>query len=115
MLKMRMQILKQAGVISEEVAAFMDQVIDTMGEVFPGMSQEKAEMFTTHLAMATERIRKGEAIDGLEDAIWEEVAQSEEYPQARAFFDQMMAVCPVEFPENESRFMLLHICSILND
>ena len=35
MLKKRMEILKQANVISEEVAGFMDQVIDRMEAAFP--------------------------------------------------------------------------------
>ena len=115
MLKTRMQILEQAHVISEEVATFMFKVIDTLAEMFPELSQEKAEMFTTHLAMATERIRKGEGIDKMEDAIWQEVRESEEYPQASLFFERLLAVCPVVFPESERRFMLLHICSLLKD
>ena len=51
MLKMRMQIMEQGGVISNKVACFMNLVIDLMKERFPEWSQEKEEMFTTHLAI----------------------------------------------------------------
>ena len=62
MLKQRMEILRDAGVISAEIADFMDKVIDLLAEKFPDAGQEKLEMFTTHLAMAAERIRKGETV-----------------------------------------------------
>ena len=48
MLKKRMESLKQANVISEEVAGFMDQVIDRMEAAYQELTQQKAEIFTTH-------------------------------------------------------------------
>ena len=114
MLKQRMQILRDAGVISGEIADFMNQVIDLLAERFPEAQQEKLEMFTTHLAMAAERIRKGETVDELDEGAWEEIRGSEHFAEAKSFMDEMLAVCPVEFPEGESRFMMLHICSMLS-
>lgn len=35
MLKMRIQILKNGGIIGEDVAAFMEQVIDMMAADYP--------------------------------------------------------------------------------
>ena len=115
MLKQRMESLRDAGVISAEIADFMDKVIDLLAEKFPDAGQEKLEMFTTHLAMAAERIRKGETVDELGDEAWEEIQGSEHFAEARDFLNEMLALCPVEFPEGESRFMLLHICSMLTD
>ena len=115
MLKQRMQTLRDAGVISGEIADFMDQVIDLLAERFPSAQQEKLEMFTTHLAMAAERIRKGETVDELDEGTWEEIRGSEHFAKAKDFMDEMLAICPVDFPEGESRFMMLHICSMLSD
>jgi transcriptional antiterminator len=115
MLKKRMEILKQANVISEEVAGFMDQVIDRMEAAFPELTQQKAEMFTTHLAMAAERMRRGEGVDQMDDAVWREVKESGDYPRASRFLEQLLALWPETFPENERRFLLLHICSLLRE
>ena len=56
MLKMRIQILKNGGVIGEDVAEFMNKVIDMMAADYPQIGMDPAAMFTTHLAMALERI-----------------------------------------------------------
>ena len=55
MLKERMDILQQASVISQEVSDYVKQVIDLLE---PSFSEKESgmEMFTTHLAMATQRI-----------------------------------------------------------
>lgn len=115
MLKVRIQILEQGGVISSDVAAFMNQVIDRLTESFPDLPQEKAEMFTTHLAMAAQRISKGDIVEMLDETMWDEVAGCAEFAKAQEFFETILAVSPVEFPESEKRFMLLHICSMLQE
>ena len=52
MLKMRIQILKNGGIIGEDVAEFMEKVIDMMAADYPQIPMDPAAMFTTHLAMA---------------------------------------------------------------
>ena len=113
MLKMRMQIMEQGGVISNKVACFMNLVIDLMKERFPEWSQEKEEMFTTHLAMATERISKGDIVETMDETAWEDVKGCGGFPEAEIFFAKMMEISPVDFPESEKRFILLHICNML--
>ncbi len=115
MLKKRMQILEQGGVISGKVSGFMNLVIDLMKECFPEWSQEKEEMFTTHLAMAAERICKGDIVDTMEETSWEEVKGCGGFHTAEDFFLKMMEFSPVEFPESEKRFILLHICNMLEE
>ena len=113
MVKMRMQIMEQGGVISNKVACFMNLVIDLMKERFPEWSQEKEEMFTTHLAMATERISKGDIVETMDETAWEDVKGCGGFPEAESFFAKMMEISPVDFPESEKRFILLHICNML--
>ena len=115
MLKRRIGILRNAGVISPEIADFVDRVIDLLAERFPQTEKERLEMFTTHLAMAAERIRKGETVSDLGEEIWDDIQGIEHFSQAVDFMDEMMTFCPVEFSEGERRFMLLHICSMLSE
>lgn len=113
MLKMRIQILKNGGVIGEDVAEFMNKVIDMMAADYPGIGMDPAAMFTTHLAMALERIKKGEVVDALDAEIFAEVEETPEYPAAVQFRDKMLAFCPVDFPASEAQFIVMHICNML--
>lgn len=113
MLKQRIQILQMGGVIGEDVAGFMNQVIDMMAADYPQIDMDHATMFTTHLAMALERIKKGEIVEMMDDICWQEIVECPEYPMALTFRDKMFSFCPIEFPESEGKFILLHICSML--
>ena len=46
MLKRRIGILRNAGVISPEIADFVDRVIDLLAERFPQTEKERLEMLT---------------------------------------------------------------------
>ena len=74
---------------------------------------DPAAMFTTHLAMALERIKKGEIVDALDEEIFAEVLEAPEYTQAVEFRDKMLSFCPVQFPESEAQFIAMHICNML--
>lgn len=113
MLKQRIEILKNGGVIDADVAEFVDRTIDIMNSDYPQIDMDRAAMFTTHLAMATQRIRTGEAVEMMDDGMWQEITEAPEYPQAREFADKMFAATSIEFPECERRFLLLHICNML--
>lgn len=113
MLKMRMKILRDSGIISPETADFMERVIDLMEETFPAVPQDHAERFTTHMAMAAERVRTGELADPLAPDAWKEVTACDEYAKSRAFLARVTPLSPVEFPESERQYLLLHLCTML--
>ena len=113
MLKQRIQILQMGGIIGEDVAQFMNKVIDMMASNYPQIDMDHATMFTTHLAMAVERIKKGEIVEMMDDATWEEITECPEFAMAEGFRNKMLSFCPIEFPESEGKFILLHICSML--
>ena len=112
MLKKRIEILKMGGVIGEDVAVFMNKVIDMMATEYPQIGMDPATMFTTHLAMAVERIKKGEIVEALDAEIYAEVLEAPEYPTAVQFRDKMLTFCPVAFPESEAQFITMHICNM---
>ena len=114
MLKTRIQILQMGGVIGEDVAQFMNQVIDMMAADYPQITMDPATMFTTHLAMALERIKKGEIVEALDEELYAQVKESDEYPTALEFRNKMLAFCPIQFPESEAQFITMHICNMLS-
>ena len=113
MLKTRIQILQMGGVIGEDVAEFMNKVIDMMASDYPQIGMDPATMFTTHLAMAVERIKKGEIVEALDPEIFAEVTEDPAYPTAVEFRDKLLTFCPVAFPESEAQFIAMHICNML--
>ncbi len=113
MLKQRIRILTDGGVIGADTAEFVMNVIDMIEAEHPKVDADHAAMFTTHLAMAVERIKKGEIVDGMDDICWQQIAETPEFPEAQRFRDRMLPMSPIPFPESESQFILLHICSML--
>lgn len=114
MLKQRIQILQQNHVIRDEVAQFTEKVIDMMAADYPQIDIDRSARFTTHLAMAAERLLKGEEVEALDEEGWQEVQDDPSFPRAEEFCGKMLALCPFTFPENEKQFIMLHICDMLS-
>lgn len=111
MLKERISILENAGVITPQVAMFVNKVIDE--DLVDFMDKENIlEMFTTHLAMATQRICTGQDVETLDDGIWNEVVNSSGIHQAEKLYERVMEKAPCHFPEGEKRFLLMHLCNL---
>ncbi|MEG0177600.1 PRD domain-containing protein [Anaerorhabdus sp.] len=110
MLKERIRILENANIISAESASYVIGVIDELAD--SNLETGKMEMFTTHLAMATERIIKKEAVDNLDEGIWAEVVKHASYEKASVFYDKMVLKAPIPYPEEEKRFLLMHLCNL---
>ncbi len=110
MLKERIEILRTAGVINDAVAGYTDRVIDLLGN---GYAMNKLEMFTTHLAMATQRICNEDPVEELDDLIWNEIRTSPYYQQAEKLYEQICELSPVEYPVSEKKFLIMHICNLM--
>lgn len=111
MLKERMDILQQASVISQEVSDYVKQVIDLLEPSF-SEKESRMEMFTTHLAMATQRIINQDEVEQLDEAIWNDVLKSPCYDLAEQTFITIEEMAPCKFPEGEKRFLMMHLCNL---
>lgn len=111
MLYKRIQILEDAGVISKEVQIFMYEVIEFLKE--ENMQPSLMEMFTTHLAMATQRMLENQDIEEVDDGVWCEVCTIPSYQKACKLCDELLQFAPCQFPENEQRFLIMHLCNLL--
>ena len=113
MLKQRIEILRNGGVIDNEVAEFVNRTIDMIASEYPQIDADRAAMFTTHLAMASQRIKTGETVEMMDADMWQEITEAPEYPTAKDFAEKMFAMTKIEFPECERRFLMVHICNVL--
>lgn len=111
MLKERMDILQQAAVITQEVSDFVKRIIDLLEPEFPE-KESGMEMFTTHLAMATQRILSNDEVENLDDMIWNEVRISPYFSEAEKTYQIIVKDAPCDYPEGERKFLIMHLCNL---
>lgn len=111
MLKERIEILRSAAIINDDVAQYVNKVIDILREY--DFDKSKMEMFTTHLAMAVQRIIVSGAVDQLDDSIWNEVQTFDTFDEAKQVYSNITRDVPVKIPESEEKFLLMHLCNLL--
>lgn len=111
MLKERIEILRNAGVIDSSVAELTISVINSFED--KDFSTQKMEMFTTHLAMASQRVIKKEELDNLDDFIWQQVQNDQGYEMAKMLLKDVEAQASFEYPVEEKKFLLMHLCNLV--
>mgnify|MGYP003084542085 CR=1 FL=1 len=111
MLKERIEILRSAAIINDDVAQYVNKVIDILQEY--DFDEVKMEMFTTHLAMAVQRIMVSGAVDQLDDSIWNEVQTFDTFDEAKQVYSNITRDVPVKISESEEKFLLMHLCNLL--
>lgn len=112
MLRNRMRLLKDSNVISESNFEYMNEVIDYLEK--GNYENNKLEMLVTHLAMGIQRVIDNDELDGPDDFIWEEIQNAPSYEHAMQMLDVLLSNAPCELPDNERKFLLLHLCNLLD-
>jgi transcriptional antiterminator len=115
-LDVRLNILKDAGQISEETFEALKRVIDIFRNKYGiVLTEENGAMLITHLSVAFERIKKGEIIEGIESEIYNEIRNHQEFNKAKEMIGQIMGVANTEIPESEETFIMMHLCTLLQE
>lgn len=110
MLIERINILLEAGIISKEVADYVLKVIDLFSEY--QFDDGKMEMFTTHLAMATQRtVDQNEELE-FDETIWTQIESDPMFNQAVELFESISSHSPVAYMESERKFLIMHLCNL---
>lgn len=108
-LKERMDLLLNAGVLSQKNYENVEKVIDYFKQQHGiTLTEENASAFITHLCMALERLDKGEEVKPLDRAVFEEVKQEDSYAQAAACCSDMNRMLP-QLPEAEAEYICTHV------
>ena len=113
MLVQRINILQEANIITKEVGDYVIKVIDLFDEY--NFDESKMEMFTTHLAMATQRtVDKNEELE-FDDIIWSQIEIDPKFNHAVNLFDMISSYSPVPYMESERKFLIMHLCNLSQD
>ena len=113
MLKKRTMILKDANMINEEVKDFVFYCIDVLEQDIEDFKSDKAEMLVTHVAMAIQRVSNKEPVNELDEFIWTEILNEDCFENAETLYNKISKKCFIEIPESEKKFIIMHICNIL--
>lgn len=112
-MKERLNILLENNVISKSA---YDLTIAIFTEYFESkeLSEEKLNLFFTHLAMALGRLENGNPIDYLDENLYGEVKSSENFEEVKDFWEKISKEKNFELAESENGYIHLHLCNIFN-
>lgn len=111
-LYMRLDILRHGGLIAESVVNNCKKTVAMIFEEKPDFDMEKMEVFTTHLAMAMQRILNGTIEAPLDKEVLEELETAEMYRRAEKFAVKMRAAWDIVVPKVEQEYLLIHLCNL---
>ena len=106
----RLDILEQAGLITPFVSEQAKKIVELITECGSPMDEEKMAMFTTHIAMAIQRILNGDVENPLEEAVRKEEA----YEKADEVAEKIYDIIEDEFPETEKEYLVVHLCNLFS-
>ncbi|AKP32748.1 hypothetical protein [Yersinia aleksiciae] len=109
----RLNILLQAGVIDADIAQGLDQVINRLENFWQLPARgDQGVMAITHMASALMRTRRGEEIQALDSAIYDELVQSEDIHYIREINQDLLAYFSLKPAENEIGYLLVNLYSL---
>lgn len=112
-LRMRLQILKDAGQLSEENYRAITRVIEMLADDWNiGLTEENGAMFITHLAIAFERIGKGETVKPVDECVLDELKGQSCFSYCRQALVSIANILGREIPEEEEGYVLIHLCTL---
>jgi transcriptional regulatory protein LevR len=110
-LQLRLQILKDAEQISEATQSGITRVIEMFDREYGiKLIEENGAMLVTHLAVACERIKRGELVDAIDEFIYQEIRENPHFQKAQEAVKMMEKELQLEIPEREQPFIIMHLC-----
>lgn len=113
MIHKKMEVLNQSDIISKEIYDYALVIIETLKTQSFDITSDKAQVFMTHLAMATARQQKGESMNKMEQFILDDLMSQPQFEDAQIISDAMLENAPVAFTAAEKDYVYLHMCNLL--
>ena len=111
-LDQRLQILNQAGLLSNEhvkaANALRDLFLKRYGIL---LTEENSAAFFTHFCMALHRLEAGETVQALDETILSELADEFDYDVATFMADEIQQLV-IPLPEAERGYILTHLLAL---
>ena len=110
----RLSILRTAGMLSDEDYQKVQDVIRYFREKYDlTLTEENASSMVTHLCAALGRIQRGEPVEPLDEEVYEETMQEPTFPQALEITQGLVKEVLPGLPEDEQKFLTMHIGVLL--
>lgn len=113
MIHEKLNVLKDNQVIDEKVFTFSHEAIEFLKQRKVIAHEDEADVFITHLAMATARQDTDEIIGKVDHTIQNEIQQSDYYEEAVAIWDELKETAPTDYREGEEGYFHLHLVTLL--
>jgi transcriptional antiterminator len=112
-LDIRLQILKDAGQISEETFEALMRVIEMFDNKWEiALTEDNGAMLITHLSVALERIKRGEEIEGIDSEIYNEIKNHSDFEKCKKVLENIEEEARISLPQNEETFIMMHLCTL---
>ncbi len=112
----RMELFQETGQVSPEVASFVREELQRVAAEWNlKLEEESAGMLVSHLLLALERARRGEAIqewEGSEDTAEELAERPWAVDKAREIVGNALPKLDADLPDTEVRFLALHLAAL---
>ncbi|MBP1045072.1 PRD domain-containing protein [Enterococcus sp. BWM-S5] len=115
MIKQKLIVLEESGIIDTEVHNYVLAVCDYLKEKQIIKEDHEADVFLTHLAMAAARQKSGEAVNALDPFIKEQIISDSQYLHSQVLWQELAELVTIDFDETELDYFYLHICNMLNE
>jgi|GEM_PF-2934954 len=112
--KLKLNILKDKQVISEETYDKVIEIEKSLIQIVPNIEEIDTDFMYTHLSMAIDRVEKNKQLTEENDFIKEQLIASEFYDEARSLLASLSNEIDVMFNEPESTMILLHLSNLLS-
>ncbi|KHO61388.1 sugar transporter [Thermoanaerobacter sp. YS13] len=111
----RIDLLVQGSVIDFDTGEAIKKIDEELRVNYEICTEdEHYEMFITHLAMSIKRLKEKEKLEStIDDELFNEVKNSPNYYRALGILQNIEDRIEIKLPESEKRFVLLHLCNLL--
>lgn len=114
MIEEKLTILLENEIIDEETFKEMNDVLTYMKKNDVIDDEDEADIFITHLAMASGRVKnQEEPIAAVDDAVKGQIIEAPEYEDAVQLWDELSRIVSVNFPAIENDYFYLHLVTLL--
>lgn len=115
-LELRLQLLEESGQISPAIAELTREVMRRIEAAYQlELTEANGAMFVTHLAVALERLRTGQAISEMPEAALAEVkGYTREWQFVTEITREAADRLKVQVPEGEVGFLTAHLAALVH-
>lgn len=116
MIREKLTILLSSEVIDQETHDYVLNVLDYLLKNDLIESEQKADVFLTHLAMADMRRKKNETINDLESFVRAEIEADAKFIHSKELWQDLQKMTQEKhFDETELDYFYLHIINMLRE